>query len=273
MNNARIKILKNIIKHSQTVPTMKMAPKPPTNQVTPAPKAAPAATAPKPDSNVIEPQKPVQTQQPQQPKNTVPTTPVVENKQPQTQTQPVEPEVVEEKKEGDSIYEIVKKAIDEKKDSIITAKYYYENLNSDDASYLKDKTFAAVDVNGIMKISKIKDENSIVENNIMSLYEPVVGVTKNFTIGVFSNELADVVRVSNKLGKMGIGSDIYKFADRYELRCNSRNELSTKVMLEYLDSITSDMKVDLSNLKIGKLKRLSFSLDNNGNEGTLIRVG
>lgn len=257
MQKARIKILNNL-KEAQTMPLMNTVKTPEVNKVTPAPPAAPAAPAPmteKPKSNVIEPPKS---------ENTVPTTPVVENNQPQQQPQQEE----EENKEAGNIYNLVKDAIDKK----LNIKYYYENLSFEDVNYIKNKTFAVVDSNGIMKFAKVNKE-SLINNKIVSIYEPVIANTNNFIIDFFDDNIGNIVDVKNKLYSFGIDSNIYKFSNKYELRCFSYENINLNIILPYVESITNGMNVNLNSMKVGKMKRLSFSLDKNGNEGTLIRIG
>jgi len=267
---ARIKIIKNLINNAQTVPTMSTAPKPKTNKVSPVPKT-PVNKVDTPKSNVIEPPQEEQEVQNIVPENTIPTTPVVQNNEPQQPQQPEQEE--EEEKEANTVYNLVKDAIENKKDKILTAKYYYETMDCLDAEMLKNKTYAAIGADGIMKVSKIDDKDSIVNQKIISMYKPVLGKTNDFIVEIFDKDLKRVVELSEKISKLNIETSIYKFASRYEIKCNSNEELDTKTILSYIEGVTSDMKVNLDSLKVGKLKRVSFSLDRNGEEGTLISIG
>jgi len=263
--NVRLKIIKNILKEAQMMSTMKTAPKPPVNTVTP-PAAPPVNTVSKPKSNVIEPPK----QETTQPQNAVPTTPAAQNNAPQEQEEPKEQE---QEKESYVVYNITKKAITDKKDKVLNAYYYYNNLNNDDAEYIKNKTFATINVDGIMKASKIKDKKCLTDKKIIALYEPVKANIRDFTIDIFDNNLNKIATLCKKIEKLNIETNIYKYTDKYEIRCHSKEDLDTNTMLLYLEGITYETNVNLNNLKIGKLKRVSFSLDLNKSEGTLIRIG
>lgn len=267
---ARIKIIKNLISNAQTVPMMSTAPKPETNKVTPVPKT-PVNKINTPKSNVIQPP---QTEEPKSsaPENTIPTTPVINNQPQPEQSQP-EQEQEEENKEANVVYNLVKQAIENKKNKILNAKYFYENMDCVDAEIIKNKTYAVVGVDRMMKFAKIDNKKSIVDNKFISIYEPVISKTNSFIVKLFDDNLSKIVDVSKKISKLNIQTNIYKFADRYEIRCNSNDEFDTKTILSYIEGITNTMKVNLDSLKIGKLKRLSFSLDEQGEEGTLISIG
>jgi len=275
MNSGRIKIIKNLLKNAQTVPTMQTAPKPATNPVTPAAPAAPSTPAPQPASNVIEPPKTEPTTPVEVPENTVQTTPIVQTEQPKTMepTDPTEQTEPLESTEASVVYDIVREAIEQKKDKVLTAKYYYDYISSEDVNYITNKTFAAVGIDGLMKLAKINDKQSLMDEKIISLYEPVIANTKAFRIEVFDGDLKNIMKICNKLSEADIDSDIYKFANRYEIKCKAKEEIATNSMLTYLENITSEMKVNLNDLKMGKLKRVYFSLDASGEEGTFIKIG
>jgi hypothetical protein len=273
--NKRIKILKTIV--AQTVPTMNTVKSVKSNPVTPVSK--PPVSTPKlpdqPKSNVIEPPKKQETTP--QPANTMNTTPIVENEQPKTpqvetpqvETQNEQEEQNEQEKQSNNLFNIVKEAINLKKDKMLDAKYYYKNMNFEDYDYMKGKMFAIIDVNGIMKITKLENKNEIIKNNTISIYEPVNAITNNFSIKAKTNNLKDIVNLCKKLNNLNINCDIYKTAKCYNIRCSCDNNLDTKILHSYIEGISDNIEINLNDLKVGKLKKAKFSL----NEGTLITIG
>jgi len=273
---ARIKIIKNLINNAQTVPLMNTVSTPKVNSAPPVPKTpAPVVPVNNTKSNVVQPPQQNQNNTPV-PQNTIQTTPVIKTNEPTPVQQPVQQpgqQQEEQGKEANIVYELVKKAIENKKNKILNAKYYYETMDYFDSEIIKNKTYAAIDINGIMKFAKIDNKESIIDNKLISLYEPVISKTNSFIVKLFDKDFSKIVEVSNKISNLNINTVIYKFADRYEIKCNSEKHLDTKLIFSYIEGITNAMKTNLDNLKIGKLKRLSFSLDKEGKEGTLISIG
>ena len=182
-----------------------------------------------------------------------------------------------------SLYNIVKEAVDNKVAlQLLSAKYYLsEDIANDASNMLYKKAVATKNINGLKIIHKIESYNdylNIVKNGTISIYEPIVEKTKSFRIGI-SNELPksqllnSLVIIRNRLIEAGFIADIVKYDGHYGIKCLSKEEYNTEKLYSFASELTNGFDADLSELKIGKLKRFYYSLDDSGNKDVIINIG
>ncbi len=273
---SRIKLIERIVKLSQaTVPTMNSAStvktmEPPKTPPPATPPATPTPTPPKPTT----PSKPEMTPatQPTPPPNAegVHTTPV--------------PGTEEEQTQATELHNIIKAAINDKKEILLKARYYYTRNTTKEQSLnlLHKKGVATSNIDGVILntcvVNNMGSYLNMIENGAISIYEPVAPTTKSFRITFNNmenkNELfATMQLVANKLNKIGFDTVIVKSNNKYQIKCLSATEFDTNTLYSIASNIIAPLSnVDLSELKPGKLKVFYFSLDKFGNEDTIIFI-
>ena len=181
-----------------------------------------------------------------------------------------------------NLYNIVKDAIDNKISlQLLSAQYYLNEDIACNARLLYKKAVAITNISGtkiIHKIENYDDYLKIIKNGTISIYEPVVEKTKSFRLGIISELsksqlLNSLTIIRDRLIEAGFVVDIIKYDGHYGIKCLSKKEYNTEKLYSFAAELTNGFDIDLSELKIGKLKRFYYSLDDNGNKDIIINIG
>ncbi|MFZ4795906.1 MAG: hypothetical protein ACOYMA_00335 [Bacteroidia bacterium] len=181
------------------------------------------------------------------------------------------------------IYNIVKEAINKNMQIKLQAAHYYLNSSNINkfSSLLLKKAVAAKqgNVKIIKKIDSFEDYIDMVKANTTSIYEPVLPETKNFRIIAEDNSLSEIdvvsslLKIKERFIEAGFKCELIKTNKKYGIRCHSNEDYNTDKLYSFASEITRGININLNDLKVGKLKRFKYSLDDNGHQDVIINVG
>jgi len=177
------------------------------------------------------------------------------------------------------IFNIVKEAIDNKMKTIITSSIYYLK-NTEVQSSLYNKAVVAETINNsktIYKIANHEDYLRMAKSGTISVYEPIDAKISNFRILINADSKQEAFQnlstIKSRFEEVGFSVDIIKSNNKYGLKCSSKELYNTNKLYSFAEEVTKGLSFDLSELKVGELKRFAHSLDSNGNKDTIINIG
>lgn len=184
-----------------------------------------------------------------------------------------------------NIYEIVKCSIDNKMKTIMSSSKYY--LSEDNIFNISNHIYKKAiivkniksDIKQMCSINNFDDYINIIKRGTISIYEPVDVNTDSFRIKLNNNSLKKselfncLVSIRNRFIEAGFITDIIKFDNCYGIKCISNKKYNTEKLYAFASEITNGLEPDLSDLKIGKIKRMYYSLNDDGSKDVIINIG